>query len=263
MADKYARWLRQRLLREEDLATRADGQYFKYAPPTIGQVCDTWIAAYLKDKLSVFDDLLGNIKVNDPENLSNLFCQLLNVAKSLKLPACCRSKLVLKFACDSRVAAFGAMRVPSLGAQTVKVGSGEIDWGKVGLFGVDLGGGVGKRLVHKPSVEKADIDDDLTVRADWQIIRNWSEAKATLLKGRARSYNVGKFFAVKFENPQLTGASKDWDNLVGDAHARLHANAKKQTEGSIAPVGESFMDAQTQRAAEATKRAREELQKQG
>lgn len=102
MADKCARWLRQRLLREQDLATTADGQYFKEPPPTAGQVCDTWVAAYLKEKISVSDDLLGKMKVHDPECLGNLFCQLLNVTKSLKLPDSCRSKLVLKFACDAR-----------------------------------------------------------------------------------------------------------------------------------------------------------------
>lgn len=69
MADKCARWLRQRLMREEDLATRADGQFFRDAPPTIGQVCDTWVAAYIKEKITVGDDLFGKIKVNDPENL--------------------------------------------------------------------------------------------------------------------------------------------------------------------------------------------------
>lgn len=261
MADKCARWLRQRLMREEDLATRADGQCFKDAPPTIGQVCDTWVAAYIKEKITVGDDLLGKIKVNDPENLGNLFCQMLNVTKSLKLPPSCRSKLVLKFACDARIAELGALRVPALGAGAVQPETGAVDWGKIGLFGVEFEGGIGKRLVHKPSGLKADIDEDLNVRGDCQIMHNWSESKATLLKGRSRAYNVLKFFAAKFSQPQLSGSAREWNRLVGDAYARVQANAKMQAEGSIAPVSESFNDAQKQRAAEATKRAREELQK--
>lgn len=88
-----------------------------------------------------------------------------------------------------------------------------------------------------------------------------SESKATLLKGRARAYNVLKFFAAKFSQPQLSGSAREWNRLVGDAYARVQANAKMQAEGSIAPVSESFNDAQKQRAAEATKRAPEELQK--
>jgi hypothetical protein len=255
-------WLKSRIQARE--RTPVDDDIFKVVPVTLGAVPDDYIVSYLKTRFGLEDSLLGLMKAWDPDSLKHLFYARLQLLPGLRLGDSCRNKHVLSYALDARCE--GIPPLPMLAKGTNIDGTtGEVDYGKVGMYAMEFIDKKGSRILHRPTGDYAAIDDDLCVTLEWAIKDNWSNLKATLVKGSTRKYRLQPFFE-KGMGPNrvatLTGQSEPWKTLVGAAVTMHEGRKRAASAGALQEVEvEQFNMAKRQRASDAASKARESLQK--
>ena len=182
---------------EPDALDAQESFTFKVPPPTLGQVCDQWVAGYLHGKYPILtEEVLGMIKAADIGNLRNLLGHKTHCSMTLRLPVECQDKRVLKEILDDRCDEVGErMVITSEVVLEIVQSKGLVPWGKVGPFGLQIEKGSAAKVLHRPTNSLAVIDEDLGVQhGGWSLDKNWSDVKCVIEKPPARKHRLIDFF---------------------------------------------------------------------
>lgn len=267
-----ARWLKGRA--EANVAAKGHEEHlFNVPPATVSHIEKDWVAGYIRDKMGFGEAVLAKCQNYDPQTPLHLLCAKANVSPGLKLGEEARDKLVLAASFDFRISETCDTFLPDYehisASGYINSLTGVVDWGKLGPYKVEVGAdGVGKRLVHRPSGDTAELDQDLNVTAAWDLAHNYNGLKTLLVKSKARKYKCAAFFGKlkgPHKSPPLTGASDVWKELMQRAVKHVCTNRKKAgeraSEGNAAGLSHAFDVVVKTKHQESIKRAREQLQK--
>lgn len=228
----------------------------------LGSLEESWVVGFLCDQSKLTPADIGRMKSQDADIVKHLFAMLLFVTPACKIPPVCASKPIMYKTCVSRAKAVGD-RLSSVGVGAGILANGKVAWGTIGVYGVVFEAetpGVASKILHRPTGDEASVKDQ-GVGADWQLINNWSDMQAQVVKGHAK-FKLGDCFG-KHSGPHKQkiwcGACENFTKTASDA-ADAHAVVEKMAkEGALDIDESSFDDGSKEKMRLASKRAREAL----
>ena len=256
-------WLQAKIEAEDSKADFQPEYCFAVAPAAIGQIEHTWVCGYIKEKLGLTDADLGKVKAHDSQAPYLLLAQYLNSTLGLRLTPECVDKRVLKKVLDTRHAMVSS-RLQACTEGTWIADSGQIDWGKVGSFGLQFQNDKLIRVLHRGSGVWTDVDADMGIDMKWDLDNNWCDTRARLIKDKARRYLVMDLFTKQSGAralPTWTGGEKAFESLCEDASRQIsELDANTKSSGEVTELGDNFQTPLKQKQQAAAARARQQLE---
>ena len=219
---------------------------FKVPPPTLGQVDAEWVAAYLTQRYPLLSEsILGKIKAADIHNMRNVFHNDLHASATLRLPASCQDKRVLKDMCEARTTEVGRrMEITVEVVEKIWDQRGHVPWGMIGPFAIKLEKGEAPQALHRPTNTLVHLDSDLGVQnGGWALDKKWSDTKCVIEKGPGRKHRMLDFFLKHTKPWSVTQWSATVKGLVEkcDGIAEEYESKEAQLKVSgVADMGEAF-----------------------
>ena len=228
---------------------------FAVAPDTIAQVeIDFKISYIISCNKGWTEGGLGKARAFDSEQITFIFCDLINVKPTLQLSPDCQNKLLLRKACDERRAGVGPRQEkPTTSDESYMIEpSGKVKWENVGPYDFELAEHRLVTVTHKPSKSSVSVDQNIDIR-DYKLDNGWSDWLSGLYKSKTDKIKFVDFFgrfAGPNSMPALSGFSKDWREIELKAKSACDAQFQQATAGALASPSD--------KASEAVKRKREE-----
>ena len=127
------------------------------------------------------DTVLGLMRAFDGSSMRSIAYNSLHRTGTMKLPASCQDKRVLRDLLKHRLATIGQVRMvfDDEIINEMLDGKGRVNCGTIGPFALDYQDARDARAYHRPTDDYAPIDSDLQVKVGcgWDLDNNWSDAE--------------------------------------------------------------------------------------
>ena len=141
---------------------------------TLRNVDEVFVCTWLCSVTNLTPRAVGIIKDADARNIWNLFGMIMNCSLSIQLGDPWRNKRLCTIGLNLRNEETGS-RASAISDDNVFADDGvSVMWGAVGIYGLVFGGGeMANEILHKPTNERALVDDTYSITRDFCVNRNW------------------------------------------------------------------------------------------
>ena len=261
-----AAWLESRIENDAAPPAQSDTQ-FREHPATIAGIEQDWLVSYLTNSgLPWTDSLLAKAIKYDAEQVRHIYCNLLNLQPSTKMPVACSCKLTLKLASDIRRAEVGPRQVLPSGVKATELvdAAGQVDWSLIPTYKskLDSSDRVVK-VMHVPTNDWATCTSDI-VASQWHMDHLWSDLRCVYQKTKTDKHKCCDYFSKgqgPYKHPTLCGDSKRWKDIVAEAVAKVEQNQTVGRTGVLASPGSALEDLRAEKKRDNAQKARVSLAK--